>query len=142
MAKKNNFSAPLEDTLPKLSQFKFSDNLEDETKQEIISENEITEPVPKIEKENNSSIEPKDTPVKHEDRHQGEKMVGLEALKIKNSSKRSHFTTTLSEEAQSNIKKMSLALEININDVVENCINAAYQSHEKEIQRLIRKKLL
>lgn len=144
MSKKNNFSSAIADSLPDISSFKINEPIQESPvdndqlkveevkeveakKDKVVVEKEHENVSPKKLEENSSTIEPKE---------------GLELLKIKNTERKSHFTTTLSEEAQSNIKRMSLALDININDVVENCINAAYKSHEKEIQRLLRKKLL
>lgn len=140
MSKKNNFSSPLLNSLPDIAAFKInedpiqSEQPKEKDPEQVVKDPEIVESV----KEENSVVAEKQD-VKPSATSSKE---GLELLKIKNSGKRSHFTTTLSEEAQSNIKRMSLALEVNINDIVENCINAAYKSHEKEIQRLIRKNLL
>lgn len=144
MSKKNNFSSALVNSLPDIASFKINEEIKEENiKSEQPKENNPEQVVKDPEIVDSAKNENSVVSEKQEVKPSGASTKeGLELLKIKNSGKRSHFTTTLSEEAQSNIKRLSLALEVNINDIVENCINAAYKSHEKEIQRLIRKNLL
>lgn len=68
--------------------------------------------------------------------------ISLELLKQKKTTTRLHFSTSVSEKCLKRLKQMSLALDVNINDLVENAINIAYESNEKEILRLLKKKLL
>jgi len=140
MAKNSKFSSPANLSLPSMASFKKSEPVREEnvpaekpketTEDVTVKKDDITEAADASPKSNSEETE------------KTSEAGGLDRLRLKASGKRTHFTTTLSDDAQKKIKKMSLALDVNINDVVENAINMAFRAHEKEITRLLKKKLL
>jgi len=140
MAKNNKFSSPTNLSLPSMASFKKPEPVQ-EGRTPVEKPKETTEDVT-VKKDgvtDNAEVSPKNGLDDPEKTMEPDAM-GL--LRVKVTAKRTHFTTTISEDAQKKIKKMSLALDVNINDVVENAVNMVFRTHEREIMRLLKKKLL
>jgi len=141
MAKNNKFSGPTNLSLPSMASFKKTEPIREENVPAEKQKETTGKPVT-VKKDDFTETDGVSQKSGSDDPEKNTEADGLDLLRLKVNAKRTHFTTTISDDAQKKIKKMSLALDLNINEIVENAINMAFNAHEKEILRLLKKKLL